>query len=88
MNLLYKLYRILKERRRRQKYWDYLKSDHWQNFRRKILKHRNRCKRCGSKENLQVHHRYYKNGKGSILGRERSRDVEVLCRACHEREKK
>ena len=88
MNLPRKIYRLWRKRYRKRKYREYLRSDKWLNFRRKILKQRNRCKKCGSKDNLQVHHRHYKNGRGSILGRERSRDVEVLCERCHEREHK
>lgn len=82
--MIKKIYKLWKKRRRKQKYREYLKSDHWLNFRRRILKNRNMCRRCGSRERLQLHHRRYKDDRGrSVLGRERSRDVEVLCRGCH-----
>lgn len=61
-------------------YRDYLLTEHWQEFRRVALKHHGKkCKVCGSKRFLHVHHLSYDN-----LGNESVDDVEILCRYCHE----
>lgn len=66
---------------RRMKYADYLKSDHFQGFRLKVLKSRRyRCERCKGKYRLQIHHKHY-----ASLGNEKLNDVMVLCITCHER---
>ncbi len=60
-------------------YQEYLTSEHWDEVRRRELRFaRYACRLCGSKDNLQVHHRSYEN-----LGYERSSDVIVLCGDCH-----
>lgn len=62
-------------------YADYLESEWWKWRRVKALRLANfKCNRCASSENLHVHHRTYKN-----LGAEKDRDLEVLCKDCHER---
>lgn len=87
MNLPRKLYKLLWRRARRRKYQAYLRSPYWLGFRRGILKRRNKCKKCGSKKDLRVHHKRYYDDKGlSVLGRERAKDVIVLCKKCHEKE--
>lgn len=59
---------------------EYLKSGHWQIFRRKALQNRAfTCENCGERQKpLDVHHLTYKN-----LWNEQLEDVEVLCRKCH-----
>lgn len=62
------------------KYSEYLKSPHWQETRRKRLdKDGDACVLCGSKENLNVHHRNYRNvGKEDV-----ENDLVTLCTECH-----
>ena len=60
-------------------YRKYIKSDEWQAVRARALRHyRRRCCECGSRDELQVHHRTYVR-----IGRERMEDLEVLCKWCH-----
>lgn len=66
---------------KKQKYLDYLKSKEWREFRIKALDHfGNQCGLCTSTQNLQLHHRTYKN-----LFNETFDDVIPLCRKCHKR---
>lgn len=62
-------------------YKDYIKTDHWQHFRKEALKHFNAtCQLCGANDTtLDVHHKTYIN-----RGRETFNDVIVLCRHCHD----
>lgn len=61
-------------------YQEYLKSDHWQEFRLKALEnYGNKCALDKKHtENLNVHHNNYDN-----LGHETMQDVIVLCKNCH-----
>ena len=72
-------------------YAEYLKSNHWIDFRRSVLKRRSkrarkvgkllRCYCCETPtQNLELHHRTYKR-----IGRELPHDVEPVCRECHQR---
>lgn len=62
-------------------YQTYLQSDHWKNFRKtQLIANNYQCQRCGSKDNLQVHHKTYKR-----RGHELSEDVIVVCNKCHEK---
>lgn len=61
------------------KYSDYLLTDHWKelsNKRKSIDGYK--CTVCGSTENLNVHHKTYKN-----IGNEDIDDVITLCHECH-----
>lgn len=61
-------------------YSSYLKTEHWQNLRKKIILERgSKCQTCGKSFNLEVHHNCYEN-----LGEELSNDLIVLCRDCHQ----
>ena len=61
------------------KYKDYLKTEYWINLRNKILKRDNyRCTKCGSKRNLQVHHKKYRG-----YYKELPKDLITLCSMCH-----
>lgn len=63
-------------------YGKYLRSAHWRAFRKlAITAAQGKCKRCGSQEQLNVHHRHYRS-----LGREVLEDVEVYCDSCHKAE--
>jgi len=62
------------------KYQNYLLSDNWK-WRRKFMLDMtgNKCQRCKSSYNLQIHHASYENiYSASIL------DLVVLCESCHE----
>ena len=60
----------------------YLQTDHWVRLRERKLKQSGyRCKVCKKKDTLQVHHKTYER-----RGREKLKDLEVLCDECHEKE--
>lgn len=60
-------------------YAEYLKTDHWLDFRDAMLHGKDcRCQHCETTEGLQIHHLTY-----DYLGRERPSDVLVLCGDCH-----
>jgi hypothetical protein len=61
-------------------YHEYLRSPQWKEKRKAALARANyRCLMCNSPDNLDVHHRTYKN-----IGNEREEDLAVLCRTCHD----
>lgn len=66
-------------------YREYLKADHWRDFRKRMI-HRSGgvCRKCGFKPkdpmSLNVHHKSYDR-----LGAETTDDVEVLCYRCHKK---
>ena len=61
-------------------YPDYLKTDHWQHLRYAAQRRDEfKCVRCGSGEDLQVHHKLYrKDWFQTMLS-----DLETLCEVCH-----
>lgn len=62
------------------KYKQYIKSEKWHEKRMKVLKRASfRCQICFSDQELQVHHRTYKD-----LGHERLCDLTVMCKTCHQ----
>lgn len=64
---------------RKEWYQKYLRSDHWQETRKKALKRAGyKCQVCGCNKNLQVHHNTYKN-----IWHEDPTDLVVLCYKCH-----
>lgn len=58
----------------------YLQTPHWRRVRKAIHTLRgSKCEKCqGQGEELNVHHKTYKN-----VGREMEADLEILCRSCH-----
>jgi len=56
----------------------YLLSSHWQAFADYARSVINQCQICGSKSNLQVHHRHYNS-----LFCETLSDIQLLCKTCH-----
>ena len=64
-------------------YQDYLRSEHWHQFRKKALAHYGyRCTNCGTKADdamLNIHHLTYET-----LWHESVDDVLLVCRSCHE----
>lgn len=78
----------LNKRQRRQEptpvafvpYHVYISSPAWAKRRRKFIEAAGgKCQRCGYRDTLHVHHKHYRT-----LGAERRKDVEVLCKFCHE----
>lgn len=68
-----------KEGSRKRIYLDYLASPEWKVKRQEALEcHGRLCNRCGSLNNLHVHHKTYKR-----LMNEEMRDLEILCKSCH-----
>ena len=60
-------------------YNKYIKSKKWKQFRLIALDFYNHeCGCCGSRHELEVHHKTYKN-----LGNEKIEDVMLLCHTCH-----
>jgi len=60
-------------------YWNYIKSSDWQKKCEDFLEgSKKECGWCGSKKNLQVHHKHY-----TTLGSEKRRDVNIVCKRCH-----
>lgn len=61
------------------KYEIYLGSEQFADLRQKVLRRdHNKCRACGSTENLQVHHLSYRN-----IYHEELDDLVCLCRNCH-----
>jgi 5-methylcytosine-specific restriction endonuclease McrA len=64
---------------RKQRYAKFLKSQEWQDQRRKVIaRDHGKCTNCGSRKRPQVHHKRY-----SVWGHEPLEDLELLCRNCH-----
>jgi 5-methylcytosine-specific restriction endonuclease McrA len=60
-------------------YKAYLNSKEWFAVRESLFVVRGKkCERCGSKENIQVHHIHYRN-----IFREQLEDLMVVCKDCH-----
>lgn len=76
------------------RYWYrnlYLRSNHWRKIRAaKIQQAKRRCLNCGHiiphNQLVDVHHKYYYSNRVSILWHEKLNDLQVLCRACHNKE--
>lgn len=66
------------------RYYQYLKSAQWREKRKFALEfYGNRCGLCGSRFNLEIHHRSYKN-----IFKELMEDLMILCETCHKRHHK
>lgn len=61
----------------------YLRSDWWRTFRKKQLSKRPICEECLRAPATELHHRYYYDEWGSVLGRENSLTVTSICHDCH-----
>lgn len=63
----------------RTKYEQHIRSARWKNMKRDFRKLRgDKCERCGSGHQLELHHRTYER-----LGLELIKDLELLCSGCH-----
>lgn len=62
-------------------YPQFLRSDYWQKVRKLVLERDGyKCKRCGSTENLRVHHKTYKHHNSELKHLE---DLVTVCDFCH-----
>ena len=72
----------------KEKYYDDLNDERWKRKREKILKiHSYRCT-CGSRENLQIHHKYYNrypDGSWARAWDYPDNALMVLCCDCHKK---
>lgn len=65
-------------------YYKQLQDKRWINRRNQILKKGGyKCSKCGCKNNLQVHHKFYIKGK--MAWEYKDKYLEVLCNECHEK---
>lgn len=64
----------------KQRYAEHLRSSYWADLKQKVVKRRGRkCERCHAAGlPLDLHHEHYRT-----FGRERQKDVVLLCRGCH-----
>ncbi len=63
----------------RDTYMEYLKSDKWKEISKECKNlANNKCIRCGSEDELEIHHITYKN-----IYNEEQNDIECLCHLCH-----
>lgn len=64
----------------RMSYRQYLQTDYWKAKRKGILtRDKRRCRDCGAKKRLQVHHKTY----AALRGRESDCDLITVCAECH-----
>ena len=62
-------------------YYQYLDSEEWRKIRDLVLdRDHHQCQKCGSKENLQVHHTTYEHQYDE---RNHLDDLITLCESCH-----
>jgi hypothetical protein len=70
-----------KEKTHKEKYYEYLQSDEWDQKRKAKLKEaKYRCQLCNKDSKLSVHHRTYDN-----VFHEKLSDLIALCEKCHEK---
>ena len=63
------------------KYSDFLKTPYWSAIAERVkIRAKNSCQVCNSTENLNVHHRSYKNHGAELYHME---DLVCLCKKCH-----
>lgn len=68
-------------------YKEQLKTKKWKTLRKKIIKRdKNKCTKCNSKEDLQVHHTYYRHEH--LAWEYKWICLITLCSVCHEKEHK
>ena len=69
----------------KQRYQEHLRSPFWRELKAKVIRRRgNKCETCKCETcHLDLHHKHYKT-----FGRERQKDVKLLCRDCHVEEDK
>jgi hypothetical protein len=60
----------------------YYNTQRWRNLRKEVLDQKPACSRCGSKEELQVHHIMPHRGQEELFFN--PRNLVVLCKSCHQ----
>lgn len=60
-------------------YREYLKSEHWRLLRGAKIQISPKCEACGSKQELEVHHKIYR----AFWTESELRDLKTLCHGCH-----
>lgn len=60
-------------------YQTYLRSEHWRLLSGAKRQMSSKCERCGSKHELEVHHKRYGNDWFAV----KISDLETLCHHCH-----
>lgn len=69
---------------RRKEYKDFLNTPYWKDTRDLVIERdENKCARCGSKEDLHVHHLTYVNHGKEM---DHMDDLVTLCHSCHQEE--
>ena len=72
----------MKRNIRRERYNEFMQSEEWRDLRTVMLDiYNHQCDVCGATEDLHVHHLTYERFGGD----ERTTDLQVLCKTCHER---
>lgn len=72
----------MKRNIRKERYTQFMASEDWQDLRTVMLDiYNHKCAECGATEDLHVHHLTYERFGGD----ERTTDLKVLCRSCHEK---
>lgn len=80
--MTFSLFEFLTQAKRRADYNAFMRSRRWAKLReRKLSQARNRCEQCGATKDLHVHHLTYERFGGD----ERTTDLKVLCKSCHEK---
>lgn len=68
---------------RRDYYYKYLESDHWQQLRAQVFERdSHKCLHCGSPKHLRGHHVIYRKN----LEKCTPKDIMTLCDSCHHKE--
>ena len=67
----------------KESYAEFLKTKYWAKVSARVLKRdKRRCKMCGSKKDLNVHHKTYANHFRELSHMD---DLITLCRTCHKK---
>jgi len=66
-------------------YNEYLRGPYWEKLRAEKLAEKSACEDCGTRQYLNLHHRYCYNSGKSVLYHERDYPdvLKVLCYPCH-----
>lgn len=67
----------------KERYAAHLRSPYWATLKQKVIARRGRkCEKCGCEDKpIEMHHKHYQT-----FGRERQKDVLLVCRDCHRTE--
>lgn len=68
-------------RKSKEAYQQFLLSPFWRDIRARKIALNPRCERCSSRQNLQCHHKFYRQRWEDTA----VEDLETLCRSCHKK---